>query len=151
MTHVVRLDRAPDVELLGAAVLVQGRTTLDVYRILGEGIEFCRRRDGIQPHPRLLQALAAFRAAAAAAVDERGRPDTEDMPDVRGSGAGPQLRNGELIGITEAAQICGVGERQARRRAAELGGTKQHGRWVFDRGLVQAYLDTNDTWRPDDH
>lgn len=136
----VEIPRAPEVQLVGDTVQIRGRAALDAYRVLAEGIGTVRRRDGIEPPPGLRVLLAALKLAADAA---RVSSDVADIADVRRQASPASLRSGELIGIAEVAELCGVGERQVRRKVSELGGWKNHNRWVFDSGLVRAYLDTD--------
>lgn len=132
---------APEVQLVGDAVQIRGRAALDAYRVLAEGVGTVRRRDGIEPPPGLRVLLAALKSSAAAAA--RASSDVPDIADVRRQESEASLRSGELIGSAEAAEMCGLGERQLRRLAGKLGGRKSHNRWVFDKGLVEAYLDTD--------
>ena len=134
---VVRLDDSPDVQVLGDAVVIRGRAVLDGYRILAEGVRAVRVRDAIEAPEHIRQLLAGFKLAGERAA---AQPDTSDISDVRDRPRPRPLRTGELIGIAEVARMCGVGDRQARRLAESLGGTKPRGVWIFDRGLVNAYL-----------
>jgi len=137
----VRLEAPPDVQVLGSAAVISGRAAVDTYRVLAEGIRVVRTRDGITP-PRSLQlALAALKVAAIAAQVGNGS-DTADRTDVRDSGPAASLRTGEVIGLVDVARMLRLSERQARRRAGELGGWKRHPRapWQFDRGLVATYI-----------
>jgi hypothetical protein len=139
--RTISLPDSPDVQLLGGSVaLLKGSAALDAYRLLVEGIATVRRRDGIEPPPRLMQTVATLKAAADAA--RRPAADRSDIADVRNKPTSPVLVSGELMGIEEVAQMFGVGHRQARRLAPSVGGHKKRsGGWVFDRGLVQAYID----------
>lgn len=138
---------APEVQLVGDAVQIRGRAAIDAYRVLAEGIGVVRRRDAIEPNPGLLILLAALKTSADVA---RASADVADIADVRQQKSRASLRSGELIGIAKAAELCGLSERQVRRLAGEMGGRKAHNRWVFDKGLVEAYLDTDCDRRNDD-
>lgn len=136
----VELPRSPDIQLLGGeVVLLQGVAAVDAYILVARGIKITEGVDGIAAPPRLMQLLAALKAAADAAG--RSRPDVADIADVRQPSSSGTLRTGERVGVEEVAQMCNVGVRQARRLAPSLGGVKTTRGWQFDRGLVQVYLD----------
>lgn len=135
----IELERAPDVQLLGGSVaVISGAAAIDAYRLVTEGIALVRRRDGIEPSTRLLRTVAALKAAAEAAR----ATDTADIADVRTSLTSASLRNGTQVGVAEAADLVGVGARQIRRLAPNLGGVKTRSGWRFDTGLLAAYLET---------
>ena len=143
----VTVDRGPDVQLLGGEVAaIQGAAALDAYRLMVEGIAVVRRRDGIEPPPRLMQTVAVLKAAADAA-----RTASSEMAEIAELRRGPtakSLRSGEVIGVEEVSRMLGVGARQTTHLAPSLGGWRTSGRgrpWRFDRGLVQAYIDTEGT------
>jgi hypothetical protein len=128
------------VQLLGDAAILRGDAALDAYRVMTEGIDLVCRRDGIAPSSRLVQTVAALKAAALAS--QIARADTADIADVRDERTPRSfLRSGERVGVEEVARLLGVGHRQARRLAPSLGGRKTTRGWVFDLGLVQAYID----------
>lgn len=135
---------SPDVQLLGDAAVFRGAAALDVYRVLLEGVRLAQQRDAIGPSPRLQLAIAVLKSAA---LDARAAAaDMSDMTDVRGSRtSASSVMSGEVLGIEEVARMCGVGHRQARRLASDLGGWRTSKGWKFDRGLVQTYLDTEGT------
>jgi len=49
------------------------------------------------------------------------------------------LAKDELIPVSEAAEILGISERQARRLSADLDGRIVGGRWVFSKSAVIEY------------
>lgn len=137
--RVVELEAAPLSQLLGDAAVLRGAAAVEAYRLLIAGVRQVTARDGIQPHPVLLQMLATVKAAAALAAPRAA--DIADIADVRDRPHVPASGPRQQITIEEVAAMCGVGSRQARRLAPSLGGTKSRsGRWVFDRQLVEAYL-----------
>jgi hypothetical protein len=140
---VVAVMAGPDVQILGDTAAIRGAAALDAYRLISEGIGAVRRRDGIEPSARLLQTVAALKLAAEAARS-RG-PDSSDIADVRDRRTSAPLRTGELVGVGEVAGMFGIGVRQARRLAPSLGGQKKRsGQWVFDRGIVRAYIESEE-------
>jgi len=137
----VEVPASPPVQVLGDAVMIRGAAAIDAYRFMTEGIESVRRRDGIEPPPRLLLTVAGLKAAAIAARSNVA--DIADIPDVRGGATSRTLRNGQLVGVDEVAGLFGIGLRQARRLGPSLGGWKKRsGEWVFDLGLVKAYIES---------
>ena len=137
-TRHVQLDPGPEVQLHGDVVMLRGAAALDAYRLVTEGIRLTGHRDGIAPSPRLLQIVAALKAAAPASSSA-----TAEIAELRKGPTATSLRSGEVIGIEEVARMFGVGLRQARHLAPSLGGWRTAGRgrpWAFDRGLVQAYI-----------
>ncbi len=142
----VTVSTGPDVQLIGGSgALIQGAAALDAYRVMVEGIARVRQRDCIEPSPRLMETVAALKAAADAA---RTSSASSEIAELRRRAPSAPLRSGEVIGIEEVARMCNVGQRQARHLAPSLGGWRTAGRgrpWRFDLGLVQAYIDAEGT------
>ena len=139
-SRFVRLDPSPEVQILGDAAVLRGAAALDAYRVMCEGIALVLRRDGIPPSRRLEQTVAALKAAAT--TSRITSADTSDIADVRKQATSAQsVKTGEQVGIEEVARMCGVGTRQARRLAPELGGHKTSKGWRCDRGMVQRYIE----------
>jgi hypothetical protein len=137
----VQLDPTPDVQVLGDALVLRGHALLEMYRAATEGIQVSRQRNCIEPSRSLQKAIAGAKAASSVGRRQRSA-DMGDIADVRARPTLAALRTGERIGVEEVARMCGVGHRQARRLAPSLGGTKTRKGWIFDRGLVQAYIDS---------
>jgi hypothetical protein len=138
-SRMVAIPLSPEVQLLGDTAAIRGAAAIDAYRLMSEGIRVVRQRDGIEPSPRLLLTVAALKAAAQASL----AADIADIADVREKPTSAPLRSGELVGVEEVARMFGIGHRQARRLAPSLGGHKKRsGVWVFDLGLVRAYIES---------
>ena len=127
----------PEVQQLGAAVLLSGLALFDVHRFLVRGITEVKRQDGISPHPRLLHLVDAIKAARAAGevMARNGQRDVAD--DTHQS---DWVKDRKDIGTTTAAQILGLSSRQVQRIARSLGGRQSpSGTWIFERLAVEAY------------
>lgn len=145
---MVELEAAPEVQVLGDAVLIRGLAALETYRILGPSVARTAAVDAIAPNPRVRLIMAGVKAAAETVAAQR-KSDIADTSDVRDQPSTAQLRTGEVIGLADVARMLGLGERQARRRATELGGwrTSPRSPWKFDRGLVTTYMNAGGTTR----
>lgn len=137
--HRVKLEQPPDVQLLGDAAVLRGPAALDAYRLITEGIALVRRRDGIEPNPRLLVTVATLKAAAAA-----GRAEVPEVRNFRETPDSTSLRGGRLVGVQEVADLLGVSDRQVRNLAGRLGGHKSRrgAPWRFDLEMVNAYRES---------
>ncbi|WP_165607719.1 helix-turn-helix domain-containing protein [Mycolicibacter heraklionensis] len=61
---------------------------------------------------------------------------------VRGSGnEGAAKPSGYELDSTEAAAVIGVSARRIRQIAAQLGGRRVGGRWLFERAAIEEHAD----------
>jgi len=129
----------PAVQVLGAAVLVQGPAVVDLHSLVVAGVRETTRRDGITPSARLSSLVSALEAAARVVRAGSAGPGT----DVRDHPESAQWNpKDDLVDTREAAQMLDVSERHVRRLGLTLSGRQSRaGVWSFDRGAVQAYLD----------
>lgn len=135
--------QAPAVQQLDVAVLLQGPALLDVHYLVALGVREVKRRDGINPSPRLVELQRCLASAVGryrAAVSLAGHADVPDHAAPTGSEhPGPE----DLLTTREAAVILNICERHVRRLAPELGGaTRRGGVLLFDRGAVEALAAT---------
>lgn len=126
----------PAVQLLGAAVLLQGGAMMDVRALVKVGLRYAQSRDGIATPPRLLAVLAALDEAA---EQLQGAPRSRQR-DATPTVVQPHSELNEEIGTREAAIILGITARSTQRLAQTLDGTRlASGAFVFRRSAVEAY------------
>jgi hypothetical protein len=128
----------PAVQVLGAAVLVQGPAVVDLHSLVVAGVRETTRRDGITPSARLSSLVSALETAARVVRAGSAGPGT----DVRHHPESAQWNPENVVDTREVAQMLDISERHARRLARTLGGRPSRaGVWSFDRRAVQAHLD----------
>ena len=120
----------PDVQLLGAAVLLQGQALLDAAYLIAHELEN-RRCRGMEIAPRHRDLFATLRTANDLRKRQR---DDAPVADPR------ELDHGSNeIDTVTAARLLGWPVRKVQRNASDLDGRMPHGRWIFDRRTVELY------------
>lgn len=112
----------PPVQRLAPDVLLLTGDAIGALAYAVAVAQRARARNGLPPS----RALSALASAA-------GQQDTEPTPELD--------TDEELITTQEAAQMLGCSNRQARRRAPQLGGRLTGGRWLLDRRAVLEHLE----------
>ena len=131
----VLLD-APEIQVLGDAMLLRGQALRDVQRLIERGVQVAEVRDGIAPSRRLSSLLDVMRRV----VSTSAVPVTEARQSPNSSQSGVSQR----IATEEARQLMNVSPEWVRRQASELDGRKIAGRWTYDKNLVLAAATRND-------
>lgn len=103
------------------------RLAPDVLLLTGDAIGALAYAVAVTQRARARNGLPTSRALAALA-SAAGQADTQSAPELD--------TDEELITTEEAAQMLGISNRQARRRAPQLGGRLTGGRWLLDRRAV---------------
>ena len=111
------LPEAPPVQVRGDSVTYVGSAARDALQLMNLGLSVLEgqaQQTGVGVPQRFL--LVRF-AAETAVADMRTLADVRESPDPAPSGTG------RWVGVREAARLLNVGERQARRRVHQAGGT----------------------------
>lgn len=124
--------RAPDVQLLGHAVLLQGEALTLINHLAAAGAADMTRRNGAVLSPRTRALLGSLARADAAARSAVGHLDVREEPTSRPS---------EWVGCEEVAGELGVSARHIRRLAEGglLPGHRHRRDWRFDLDEVRAF------------
>lgn len=128
---------APDVQIYGPAVLVQGQAVLDLIFVLGLIIN--ARREPPRRHQRFEQ----LRADLLHAYEFEPHPSTVRHGEVavRRARAGSNLQPGEVT-VADAERLTSLGRRQIQRLARDGLGRRVGRRWAVDRAGLLAHVAT---------
>jgi hypothetical protein len=121
---------APEVQILGDAMVLRGQALRDAHRLILRGVQVAEVKDGIAPSRRLSSLLLVMRRA----IEASAVPVTE----FRESPKQGQSEVSKRIDTEEASQLMKVSTRWVRQLASELDGRKVAGRWTYDKNLVLA-------------
>jgi hypothetical protein len=116
---------------LNGALLIRGRAVVDLWWLARSAADQASRRDGIVLSVPLRSLLDALEREART-VTSSVVPETEFRRSVPEASSDPD----DEITSHDAARLLHCTERYVRYRAAELGGRKRAGRWVFSRSQV---------------
>lgn len=131
----------PDLQVLGTAVLLQGRALKVIASLAAVGAANVSRRDGIElagPTLRLINTLADVANNPPPPMPASGHADVRKEPGPAGS---------ELVGTAAIAEELGMSEEHVRRLARGhcLPAHRAGRAWLFDLAEVRSYRAQHDT------
>lgn len=112
----------PPVQRHGGAVLFSGPAVRELETVLRRALPMLARADSV-PVPTRWRAIVELLNQAALELP---------VAEIRREARSPSLT------VWEVAELLGVGERQVRNLAQQLGGRKIRREWLFDRDVVEA-------------
>jgi len=128
---------APDVQVYGPAVILQGRAVADLIYVLGLIVR--ARHEPARRH----QQFERLRADLLRAYEFQPQPSAMRHYDVaaRRAGASSKLQPGEVT-VADAARLTGLSRRQIQRLARDGLGRRIGIAWAVDRAGLLAHVAT---------